>query len=82
MISVTTVLTAKKTDFEGRLNQLVEMTDEEVDSAYEEQLMNQITGSEKGAGLGLFEIRRQTKMLSFEFIPQQNDYLLVMRATI
>ena len=58
------------------------MTDEEVDSAYEEQLMNQITGSEKGAGLGLFEIRRQTKMLSFEFIPQQNDYLLVMRATI
>ena len=82
VISVTTVLTAKKTDFEGRLNQLVEMTDEDVDSAYEEQLMNQITGSEKGAGLGLFEIRRQTKMLSFEFIPQQDDYLLVMRATI
>ena len=82
VISVTTVLTAKKADFEGRLTKLVEMTDEDVDTAYEEQLMNQITGSEKGAGLGLFEIRRQTKNLTFEFLPQEDDYLLVMRATI
>ena len=48
----------------------------------EEQLMNQITGSEKGAGLGLFEIRRQSTNLAFEFIDQENDHLLVMRATI
>ena len=82
VISVTTVLTAKKTDFESRLTNLVEMTDKEVDTAYEEQLMNQITGSEKGAGLGLFEIRRQTQNLTFEFISREDDYLLVMRATI
>lgn len=82
VISVTTVLSAKKTDFEGRLSKLLEMTDEDVDAAYEEQLMNQITGSEKGAGLGLFEIRRQSTDLAFEFIDQENDYLLVMRATI
>ena len=82
VISVTTVLSAKKTDFEGRLSKLLEMTDEDVDAAYEEQLMNQITGSEKGAGLGLFEIRRQSTDLAFEFIDQENDHLLVMRATI
>ena len=81
-MSVTTVLTAKKIDFESHLTNLVEMTDEDVDTAYEEQLMNQIAGSEKGAGLGLFEIRRQTKNLTFEFLPQEDDYLLVMRATI
>lgn len=44
--------------------------------------MNQITGSEKGAGLGLFEIRRQSQTLTFDFSPQDDDYLLVMRATI
>ncbi|MEC7191318.1 MAG: DUF6272 family protein, partial [Pseudomonadota bacterium] len=82
VISVTTVLSAKKTDFEGRLSKLLEMTNEDVDAAYEEQLMNQITGSEKGAGLGLFEIRRQSADLAFEFIDQENDHLLVMRATI
>ena len=82
MISVTTVLTAKKSDFETRLTGLLEMTDEDIDAAYEEQLLNQITGSEKGAGLGLFEIRRQSQTLTFDFSPQDDDYLLVMRATI
>ena len=38
VISVTTVLTAKKADFEDRLTKLVEMTDEGVDTAYEERL--------------------------------------------
>ena len=82
VISVTTVLTAKKSDFETRLTGLLEMTDEDIDAAYEEQLLNQITGSEKGAGLGLFEIRRQSQTLTFDFSPQDDDYLLVMRATI
>ncbi len=82
VISVTTVLTDKKPEFEGRLTKLLEMTDEDIDAAYEEQLLNQITGSEKGAGLGLFEIRRQARELAFEFSPQDEDFLLVMRATI
>ena len=82
VISVTTVLADKKPDFEGRLTTLMEMTDEDIDAAYEEQLLSQITGSEKGAGLGLFEIRRQTSNLTFDFSPQDDDFLLIMRATI
>ena len=39
-------------------------------------------GSEKGAGLGLFEIRRQVKKLNFEFEPDGEDFMLVMRADI
>ena len=82
VISVTTVLADRKADFEARLTKLLDMTDEDIDAAYEEQLLNQITGSEKGAGLGLFEIRRQTRDLTFEFSPLDDDFLLVMRATI
>jgi predicted subunit of tRNA(5-methylaminomethyl-2-thiouridylate) methyltransferase len=82
VISVTTVLADKKSDFEGRLTKLMEMTDEDIDAAYEEQLLSQINGSEKGAGLGLFEIRRQTSNLTFDFSPQDDDFLLIMRATI
>lgn len=82
VISVTTVLADRKPEFEARLTELLEMSDEDIDAAYEEQLLNQITGSEKGAGLGLFEIRRQTRELNFEFSQQDEDFLLVMRATI
>ena len=82
VLSSTIVLADKKDDFEGRLNSLMAMSDEDIDAAYEEQLMNQITGSEKGAGLGLFEIRRQVKTLSFEFVPDGEDFMLVMRADI
>ena len=82
MLSSTIVLADKKEDFEGRLNSLMAMSDEDIDAAYEEQLLNQITGSEKGAGLGLFEIRRQVKTLSFEFEPDGEDFMLVMRADI
>ena len=82
VLSSTIVLADKKEDFEGRLNSLMAMSDEDIDAAYEEQLLNQITGSEKGAGLGLFEIRRQVKTLSFEFEPDGEDFMLVMRADI
>ena len=58
------------------------MSDEDIDADYEEQLMNQITGSEKGAGMGLFELRRQVKTLSLEFVPDGEDFMLVMRADI
>ena len=82
VLSSTIVLADKKEDFEGRLNSLMAMSDEDIDAAYEEQLLNQITGSEKGAGLGLFEIRRQVKTLNFEFEPDGEDFMLVMRADI
>ena len=82
ILSSTIVLGDKKDDFEGKLNNLLAMSDEEIDAAYEEQLLNQITGSEKGAGLGLFEIRRQVRQLSFKFEPDGEDFMLVMRADI
>ena len=82
VLSSTIVLADKKDEFEGRLNSLMAMSDEEIDAAYEDQLMNEITGSEKGAGLGLFEIRRQVKKLNFEFEPDGEDFMLVMRADI
>ena len=43
--------------------------------------MGQITGSEKVQDRPI-EICRQTTNLTFEFLPHEDDYLLVMRATI
>ncbi len=80
--SSTIVLANKKDGFASRLEGLLAMNDEEIDAAYEEQLLNQITGSEKGAGLGLFEIRRQARSLSFEFEPSGEDFVLIMRADV
>lgn len=80
--SATVVLADKKPDFEGRLDKLMAMSDEEVDAAYEEQLMAQFSGSEKGAGLGLYEIRRQSKALSFDFEPYEDNFILITRAEI
>ena len=80
--SSTVVLAKNKDGFANRIERLLEMSDEEIDAAYEEQLLNQITSSEKGAGLGLFEIRRQARTLSFEFEPSGDDFVLIMRADV
>ena len=82
VISATIVLADRRAELESKLADLLAMSDDDIDAAYEDQLMNQITGSEKGAGLGLFEIRRQSSQLSFDFIPDGENFMLVMRADV
>ena len=82
VISATIVLADRRAELESKLANLLAMSDDDIDAAYEDQLMNQITGSEKGAGPGLFEIRRQSSQLSFDFIPDGENFMLVMRADV